>query len=228
MKKYLLFCFGNFTKEILTNILNQVAICSDKDKMIYQDGDGYIIIHFFSNDSLKSLRNNFTKSLSDMTNCQFLFKDDEYYDNITKNPKVLFGPPNEEQSLSDSFFGELIKEITEIHYAEGLEDLKKLAEEMKMKQKQLFKEMGLNEDGTKKKEEVCEDYDFIRKLDETIQNFVNDNKNECNYEEDDEDTLITNTFKKEYSLDEILDKIGDKGVSSLTKEELNFLNSFSK
>ena len=111
MKKYLFFCFGNFTKETLTNILNQVASCCDKDKMIYQDGDGYIIIHLFSNNSLKSLRNNFTKSLSNMTNCQFLFEDDEYYDKIVSNLKDLFGPSNKEQSLTDYVITEDAKDI---------------------------------------------------------------------------------------------------------------------
>lgn len=236
MKKYLFFCFGNFTKEMLNNILNQVASRSDKDKMFYQDGDGYIIIHLFSNDSLKSLRNNFTESLSNMTNCQFLFEDDEYYDNIVNNLKLLFGIPNKEQSLTDYFMNEAMKEMAEEEYSEGLSEIKKIAEELAMNRKLRFEKMGLNEDGTKKEDQVREDYDFIKKLDETIQNFVNDNKDECDdvelslcdEEDDDEDTLITKKVKKEYSVDEILDKIGEKGISSLTKEELNFLNSFSK
>lgn len=211
MKKYLFFCFGNFTKETLTNILNQVASCSDKDKMIYQDGDGYIIIHLFSNDSLKSLRNNFTKSLSDMTNCQFLFEDDEYYDKIVSNLKDLFGVPNKDQSLRDYILNKNNKILEEMNeeWDDELIDLP-------------------NDD---KIEKTKEDYNFIKKLDTLIRDFIgNEDENtiDIEYCHDDEDTPIIKTINKKYSLDEILDKIGEKGVSSLTKEELNFLNSFSK
>ena len=96
MTKYLFFCFGDFNKSSTDNILNQVASCSDKDKMFYQDGNGYIIIHLFSNDSLKYLRNNFTKNLSNMTNCQFLFEDDEYYDNIVNKEQYSNDYPMKE------------------------------------------------------------------------------------------------------------------------------------
>ena len=80
-------------------------------------------------------------------------------------------------------------------------------------------------------EEPKEDYNFIKKLDTIIRDFIgNEDENtiDIEYCHDDEDTPIIKTINKKYSLDEILDKIGEKGVSSLTKEELNFLNSFSK
>jgi len=47
-------------------------------------------------------------------------------------------------------------------------------------------------------------------------------------EECDEDVLIKKSLKKEYTLDDILDKINDKGVSSLTKEENEYLKNLSK
>jgi hypothetical protein len=47
-------------------------------------------------------------------------------------------------------------------------------------------------------------------------------------EEQDEDILIKKSLKKEYNLDDILDKINEKGVSSLTKEENEYLKNLSK
>jgi len=47
-------------------------------------------------------------------------------------------------------------------------------------------------------------------------------------EEQDEDILIKKSVKKEYNLDDILDKINEKGVSSLTKEENEYLKNLSK
>jgi hypothetical protein len=43
-----------------------------------------------------------------------------------------------------------------------------------------------------------------------------------------EDILIKKSVKKEYNLDDILDKISEKGVSSLTKEENEYLKNLSK
>ena len=47
-------------------------------------------------------------------------------------------------------------------------------------------------------------------------------------EDQDEDILIKKSVKKEYNLDDILDKINEKGVSSLTKEENEYLKNLSK
>ena len=234
MKKYLFFCFGEFSQSSVDNILTQVSRYSDKDKMLYQNGNGHLIVHMFSNDSLTSLRNKLFESLSNVTNCQFLFEDDQYYDNMLVNLKDLFGVDNKEQSLTDYFMNEAIKEMVQEKYSEGLSNIENITEELKMKRKLRFEKMGLNEDGTKK-EEIKEDYDFIKNLDDVIKNFIDNNKIEnddvsfeCDDEDNDKDTLITTTVKKEYFVDEILDKISEKGVSSLTQDELNFLNSFSK
>jgi hypothetical protein len=74
MKKYLFFCFGEFKQSSVDNILNQVSRYSDKDKMLYQNGNGHLIVHMFSNESLNSLRNKLFESLSNVTNCQFKIK----------------------------------------------------------------------------------------------------------------------------------------------------------
>jgi hypothetical protein len=47
-------------------------------------------------------------------------------------------------------------------------------------------------------------------------------------DEEDQDILIKKSIKKEYNLDDILDKINEKGVSSLTKEENEYLKNLSK
>jgi hypothetical protein len=225
MKKYLFFCFGEFKQSSVDNILTQVSRYSDKDKMLYQNGNGHLIVHMFSNDSLNSLRNKLFESLSNVTKCQFLFEDDQYYDNMLVNLRDLFGVDNKEQSLTDYLISqitpkiELSPEVLNIHkkYEKKIEDFLKSS----------------NQDD--KKEEIKEDYGFIKKLDDVIKDFIDNNKLEdadvsfeCDDEDNDEDTLITTTVKKEYFVDEILDKISEKGVSSLTQDELNFLNSFSK
>jgi len=47
-------------------------------------------------------------------------------------------------------------------------------------------------------------------------------------DDQDDDILIKKSIKKEYNLDDILDKINEKGVSSLTKEENEYLKNLSK
>jgi hypothetical protein len=221
MKKYLFFCFGEFQQSSVDNILTQVSRYSDKDKMLYQNGNGHLIVHMFSNESLTSLRNKLFESLSNVTNCQFLFEDDQYYDNMLEKLKGLFGVTNKEQSLTDYFAYEAAKDKIQ----ETIEKINQINDEF---DDEIVDFLYDN------KVEIKEDYTFIKKLDDVIKDFIENNKFEdvndsfeCG-EDDDEDTLITTTVKKEYFVDEILDKINEKGVSSLTQDELNFLNSFSK
>ena len=111
---------------------------------------------------------------------------------------------------------------------EKLDDLSKITDEFS---KNSIKRKGKD---IPEKEEVKEDFTFIQKLDLIIKDFIEDTKTEVNDVEDfecaddDEDIYITKTVKKEYSIDDILDKINEKGLSSLDKEELNFLNNLSK
>ena len=60
---------------------------------------------------------------------------------------------------------------------------------------------------------------------ESLKDFL---KYEIIEEDQDEDILIKKSVKKEYNLDDILDKINEKGVSSLTKEENEYLKNLSK
>ena len=185
MKKYLLFSFGQFNDKSVKTILNVVSRFSDNDKMLFQNGNEYLNVQFFSNDSLEDLRYNITKHLEGMTNCQFLFED---YDKNVKYVGNVLDITNKERSLTDDY---------------------------------------------KFNNEVKEDFDFIRKLDLVIKDFIDDNKTEVDDVEDfecgeDDDIYLSRTMKKIYSIDNILDKITENGLSSLTKEELNFLNNLSK
>jgi len=223
MKKYLLFSFGQFNDKSVKTILNIVSRFSDNDKLLFQNGSEYLNVQFFSNDSLDDLRDKISKGIDGMTNCQFLFEDDKYYDNLIKNLKKVFGLENQEQSLTRYIIKESIKD--------DLEKLEKSFKEIEWDDS-LFDEIESNSDV--KIEEEKEDFEFIQKLDLVIKDFINDNKTEVNNVEDfecaddDEDIYITKTVKKEYSIDDILDKINEKGLSSLDKEELNFLNNLSK
>jgi len=223
MKKYLLFSFGQFNDKSVKTILNIVSRFSDNDKLLFQNGSEYLNVQFFSNDSLDNLRDKISKGIDGMTNCQFLFEDDKYYDNLIKNLKKVFGLENQEQSLTRYIIKESIKD--------DLEKLEKSFKEIEWDDS-LFDEIESNSDV--KIEEEKEDFEFIQKLDLVIKDFINDNKTEVNNVEDfecaddDEDIYITKTVKKEYSIDDILDKINEKGLSSLDKEELNFLNNLSK
>lgn len=65
---------------------------------------------------------------------------------------------------------------------------------------------------------------------EELNNFKNDLKFINSLDEDDEDDeiLMLKNKKKEPSIDEILDKISEKGLSSLTKTERVILEKYSK
>lgn len=70
-------------------------------------------------------------------------------------------------------------------------------------------------------------------FDDVINNMITTFKNLSNKEiddedEDEEDLYIKKSMKKDFNLDEILDKINENGVSSLTKEENDYLKKLSK
>jgi hypothetical protein len=72
------------------------------------------------------------------------------------------------------------------------------------------------------------EYDNISN--EFMLSFINSISNELNDDciDEDEDEYIKKPLKKEYNLDDILDKINEKGVSSLTQEENDYLKKLSK
>jgi hypothetical protein len=77
------------------------------------------------------------------------------------------------------------------------------------------------------KEELGEVGKFILRFLNT--DYSKPNEEECLDEiEEEDDILIKKSLKKEYNLDDILDKINKTGVSSLTKEENEYLKNLSK
>ena len=234
MKKYLLFSFGQFNDESVKTILNLVSRFSDNDKMLFQNGGEYLNVQFFSNDSLDNLRDKISKEIDGMTNCQFLFED---YNKNFKDVRNILNITNKEQSLTDYILTEAAKVKIKNDYSEGLKQLDEINKNMSEKLIEYKKKMSKNQEEieiTPEKDDVKEDFNFIQKLDLVIRDFIDDNKTEVNNieefecEDEDNDVYITKTVKKEYSIDDILDKINEKGLSSLDKEELNFLNNLSK
>lgn len=61
--------------------------------------------------------------------------------------------------------------------------------------------------------------------DDSMDNFIFSVEEEL---EDDEDMYLTKPVKVVYRLDDILDKINDCGIDSLTEEEKKYLNSYKK
>ena len=220
MKKYLLFSFGQFNDKSVKTILNIVSRFSDNDKLLFQNGSEYLNVQFFSNDSLDNLRDKISKEIKGMTNCNFLFED--YVKDVRGILQI-----DDNLSLTNYIMIEADKIKYQSENKEKLDDLSKITDEFS---KNSIKRKGKD---MPEKEEVKEDFTFIQKLDLIIKDFIEDTKTEVNDVEDfecadDEDIYITKTVKKEYSIDDILDKINEKGLSSLDKEELNFLNNLSK
>jgi len=221
MKKYLLFSFGQFNDKSVKTILNIVSRFSDNDKLLFQNGSEYLNVQFFSNDSLDNLRDNISNEIKGITNCNFLFED--YVKDVRGILQI-----DDNLSLTNYIMIEADKIKYQSENKEKLDDLSKITDEFsKNSIKRKVKDIP-------EKEEVKEDFTFIQKLDLIIKDFIEDTKTEVNDVEDfecaddDEDIYITKTVKKEYSIDDILDKINEKGLSSLDKEELNFLNNLSK
>jgi methionyl-tRNA synthetase len=215
MKKYLLFSFGQFNDKSVKTILNLISRFSDDDKLLFQNGSEYLNVQFSSKYSLDYLRYMISKDINDMTNCNFLFED--YVKDVRSILKI-----DSNQSLNDYIMIEAAKIKYQSENEEALSKLDKICEQFRI------------DNDLPNWEKKEEDFTFIQKLDLVIKDFIDDNKTDVNNVEDfecvdnDDDIYITKTLKKEYNIDDILDKINEKGLSSLDKEELNFLNNLSK
>jgi len=97
-------------------------------------------------------------------------------------------------------------------------------------QKDIFLSLDNKYDKKEVKKEDKNKKDELGQVGKDILNFLNFGFFKPNEEEcfDDDDILIKKSVKKEYNLDDILDKINEKGVSSLTKEENEYLKNLSK
>jgi hypothetical protein len=90
--------------------------------------------------------------------------------------------------------------------------------------------LSLDEDILSPKVDKTETREYDNISNEFMLSFINSISNELNDDciDEDEDEYIKKSLKKEYNLDDILDKINEKGVSSLTQEENDYLKKLSK
>jgi hypothetical protein len=93
--------------------------------------------------------------------------------------------------------------------------------------------LSLDEDILSPKVDKTETREYDNISNEFMLSFINSISNELNddcidEDEDEDDEYIKKSLKKEYNLDDILDKINEKGVSSLTQEENDYLKKLSK
>lgn len=230
MTKYILFSFGERSVKNTQQILNVVGKVSNTDTILYQLGTSHLNVQFTTDKTSEEVTNYLNKSLDGLTESHHLSISDNMSDKNDKMIKILstiFEIDSKEQSLTDVLSKAINKK------REENEGFKKLMEESEIRTKEINDEVkklwpNIDFTDTKDKEPNAEDITFIEKLDSVISNFISNNKGEEMYCEatETENTKEEEVF--EYNVDDILDKINEKGLSSLTKNELNFLNSLSK
>lgn len=184
MKKYLIFCYGNFNifnKSKINTMLNGLSEITCSEFIRYKSDNDSIVFHFGSDLKFKELKSIVTEIMSKSTNYHFFM---EYNDNMSLN----LG--NDEDTA----------DFLKINTYELDESTEKILDE-------------LTEDLAK---------DFLE--------YCRTEKNNMDFmsETDEYDELITKSFKSEYNLDDILDKINEKGLSSLTKEETDYLKNIKQ
>jgi Glu-tRNA(Gln) amidotransferase subunit E-like FAD-binding protein len=204
MKKYLLFAVGNFTeKSTVCYITDALSDVTNSDFLKYKIHNGSISIHFGSCDTFTSLVNYVNIVMSKCSEIHYLV---EYTDNMSvkmdKNDAELF------LILSNKNLKDSLKKRANESMTDSIKS--KIDEHNQDVNKIITKEI----------------LDTISQ--EEIDKITNDGLLNFFDEIEDEDESIKKTLKKEYKLDDILDKITEKGISSLTKEEKEYLNKLSK
>jgi len=185
MKKYLIFCYGNFNifnKSKINTILNDLAEITSSQFIRYKSENNSVVFHFGTDLKFKGLKSAVNEIMSKSTDYHFLI---EYNDNMSLN----FG--NDEDTA----------DFLKINNYELDEETEKILDE-------------LTEDLAKDLLEYCRN-------EKNNMDFISDMDEDC-------DELIKKSSKKEYNLDDILDKINEKGISSLTKEETNYLKNIKQ
>jgi predicted ribonuclease YlaK len=232
MKNYILFSFGEVSVKNTDNILNIVSKVSELNKILYQSGKSHLNIQFVSKNEYSELKNYFKTNVSDMTQSHYLVESDILSENDGKSVKYYTKSTDnsiKEQSLKEKF-DDYLKQCW-LESNQGKNAIKSLEESNKKFEKFISEiENRKKIDDDPKKEDMV----FIQKLDSMISNFIGSNKTDSKTSDDFEESVDTNTSVKtkikfnSEEVDKILDKIGQKGLSSLTKKELNYLNSISK
>ena len=182
----------------------------------------YVIIAFRTNDD-KPMFNYTLDSITEITESKFLkFKE------VGNAIIIHFGSSRNFEELK-KYVNIVLSKCSDINFLFENND--------NMSVNMCFEDLGtflsLDEDILSPKVDKTETREYDNISNEFMLSFINSISNELNddcidEDEDEDDEYIKKSLKKEYNLDDILDKINEKGVSSLTQEENDYLKKLSK
>lgn len=179
----------------------------------------YILIAFRTNDD-KPMFSYMLDSITEITESNFLkFKE------VGNAIIIHFGSSRNFEDLK-KYVNIVLSKCSEINFL--FENNDNMSVNMSFNDLEPFLSLDVNIPSSEVDKEETSKYDKISN--EFILSFIDSISNELNDEcvEEDEDVYIKKSLKKEYNLDDILDKISEKGVSSLTQEENDYLKKLSK
>ena len=180
----------------------------------------YVLIAFRTNDD-KPMFNYILDSITEITESKFLkFKE------VGNTIIIHFGSSRNFEELK-KYVNIVLSRCSDINFL--FENNDNMSVNMSFEDLGTFLSLDKNIPSPKVDKTETREYDNISN--EFILSFINSISNELNdecVEEGEEDLYIKKSLKKEYNLDDILDKINEKGVSSLTKEENDYLKKLSK
>jgi len=182
----------------------------------------YVLIAFRTNDD-KPMFNYMLDSITEITESKFLkFKE------VGNAIIIHFGSSRNFEELK-KYVNIVLSKCSDINFLFENND--------NMSVNMCFEDLGtflsLDEDILSPKVDKMETREYDNISNEFMLSFINSISNELNddcidEDEDEDDEYIKKSLKKEYNLDDILDKINEKGVSSLTQEENDYLKKLSK
>ena len=179
----------------------------------------YILIAFRTNDD-KPMFSYMLDSITEITESKFLkFKE------VGNAIIIHFGSSRNFEELK-KYVNIVLSKCSDINFL--FENNDNMSVNMSFNDLEPFLSLDVNIPSPEVDKEGTSKYDKISN--EFILSFIDSISNELNDEcvEEDEDVYIKKSLKKEYNLDDILDKISEKGVSSLTQEENDYLKKLSK
>ena len=179
----------------------------------------YILIAFRTNDD-KPMFSYMLDSITEITESNFLkFKE------VGNAIIIHFGSSRNFEDLK-KYVNIVLSKCSEINFL--FENNDNMSVNMSFNDLEPFLSLDVNIPSPEVDKEETSKYDKISN--EFILSFIDSISNELNDEcvEEDEDVYNKKSLKKEYNLDDILDKISEKGVSSLTQEENDYLKKLSK
>ena len=182
----------------------------------------YVLIAFRTNDD-KPMFNYMLDSITEITESKFLkFKE------VGNAIIIHFGSSRNFEELK-KYVNIVLSKCSDINFLfENNDNMS-----VNMCFEDLGKFLSLDVDIPSPKVDKTETREYDNISNEFMLSFINSISNELNddcidEDEDEDDEYIKKSLKKEYNLDDILDKINEKGVSSLTQEENDYLKKLSK